>query len=147
MFHLCGNRVVRQLSTLCVRPSPTPRYWLFLRRPDNTSWTLTPVILVWVGSSVRSRMMWSVSSLTAVAPFGPLRDVTAQLNARCWPLWPCASSSGRICVGPNSVFAQIIGVIGVTTPIQGHGGYDGQVATCSATVSVLHCTPAGQGSW
>ena len=26
------------------------------------------------------------------APFGPLRDVTAQLNARCWLLWPCASS-------------------------------------------------------
>ena len=36
-------------------------------------------------------------------------------------------------------------IIDVVTPIQRHGGYDGQVVTCSTTVPVLHCPPAPVG--
>ena len=55
-------------STAYVILSSTPRYWPYLLRPDNTSWTPMPVILLWVVSGVRSRMMWSVWSLIAVTP-------------------------------------------------------------------------------
>ena len=58
---------------------------------------------------VVSQIQDDVESLTVVAPLGPHRDVTAQLSVRCWPLWLCASSSGCICVAPNSLFARIIG--------------------------------------
>ena len=34
-----GNRFVRQHSTVYVILSSTPRYWPFLQRPGNTSWT------------------------------------------------------------------------------------------------------------
>ena len=96
------NRFVRQLSTVYVILSSTPRYWPFLLRPGNPFWTLTPVILVWAVSYVRSGMMWSVWSLIAVTPLDLHRDVTAQQSVRCWPLWPCAYSSGHTCVTPSS---------------------------------------------
>ena len=50
MSHLFGIRSVRQLSTLGAIRSSMHLFWLFRRRPDSTSWTLTPVTLVWVVS-------------------------------------------------------------------------------------------------
>ena len=80
------------------------RYWPFLRRPDSTYWTQTPVILVWVESWARFRMMWNVLSLIAVVLLGFHRDVIAQQNMRCWPLYLFAYSSVPTYVAPNSPF-------------------------------------------
>ena len=99
-YHLFGIRSVRQLSTLCTIRSSMHLFWLFRRKPDSTSWTLMPVTLGWV-------------------LFDPHSDVVAPLNERCWLLWLCVSSSGRIYVALSSLSVRITshwyGYIGLRT--------------------------------
>ena len=50
--------------------SSGPRFWPFLQKLEPIYWIRTLATLDWAGSSVRSKMMWSVSSHIVVALFG-----------------------------------------------------------------------------
>ena len=83
-FHLCGTRVVRLPSVFSGGTFTRPE--LFRLRPANTLLIQMLVILAWVECWARSRTISNTLLPTVVTPFGPHSDVTAPLNARCWPL-------------------------------------------------------------
>ena len=57
--------------------------------------------------SVRYRVMWSMWLLIVVVLFDPHSDGIAPLSERCWLLWLCVSSPGRICVALGALSIHI----------------------------------------
>ena len=68
------------------------------------------------GSSVRFKMMWSVSSHIVVTLFGHHSGNIARRREKCWQLSPCVYSFVHICEVLNSQFVQI------TSPSYGSNG-------------------------
>ena len=107
-FRSCGIRTVRLPLVLSGMHSYSRQSSLFQLKPDSIFLMRMPAILVWAVYWARFRATLSAWSLTVVALSVPLNDVTAPPSERCWPQWPCVSSSGLTCVAQNSLFVRII---------------------------------------
>ena len=84
------------------RPGPLPKL-------GTIYWKRMPIILAWEEFSVRSRMMRSVSSPIAVAPFDHPSENTAP--RKCWQLSPCVYSFVHIYAVLNSPSGRITNLL------------------------------------
>ena len=91
--------------------SSCPPFWLFLQNPGTTCWIRMLAILVWVESSVKSRMTRSGSLPIAAVLSGHLSVNTALQSERCWQLSPCVYSFVPIYAALGSSYERITSLL------------------------------------